>query len=207
MILAFNTYLQNKLKAKLPGKKAHLEAAPYRRIDFSEKEISNAKKSAVLVLFYLKKKEIYTVLIQRSTYNGKHSGQISFPGGKVEKFDTSIYNTALREAYEEIGVNKNSIEIIGQLSDVFIPVSNFHVVPVLGVTPLEPQFILEPREVENVVELGINELLSLELAEHKIMLNNNTTIKAPTFQFQNKIVWGATALMLNELKYLIEDWN
>lgn len=207
MINRFNTYLQEKLNEELPGKKAHQEAAPYRKVDFDKKDIEAATKSGVLVLFYKKNQEIFTVLMQRTIYEGKHSGQISFPGGKLEKTDNNISETALREANEEIGIISNQVNIVGQLSDVFIPISNFHVVPIIGITEQHPNFIIEKREVETIIELNINHLIQQDLIQNKVKLSNNIRLKVPTFEYQNKIIWGATALMLNELKHLLKDWK
>lgn len=207
MINRFTLYLQEKLKEELPGKKAHQEAAPYRKIDFNSSDIKAARKSGVLVLFYQKEGDLFTVLIQRTIYKGNHSGQISFPGGKVEKTDLDIYDTALREAHEEVGVIKNDVITIGQLSDVFIPVSNFHVIPILGVSQNIPEFIIEQKEVAEVIELNVNELISTPLELNKVEINNNLLINIPTFKHQEKIIWGATALMLNELKHILKDWK
>lgn len=207
MINRFSTYLQQQLQAELPGKKAHIEVAPYRNVNFDKKEIAAAIKSGVLILFYFKENEIYTVLMQRTVYKGSHSGQISFPGGKAEKSDTDIYHTALREANEEIGIISSQVDIIGKLSEVFIPVSNFHVVPVVGIMSAAPQFIIEEREVETIIEININHLIKHPLKQNKVKLSNNTLITVPAFEFQDKVIWGATALMLNELKHILKDWK
>jgi 8-oxo-dGTP pyrophosphatase MutT (NUDIX family) len=123
--------LTKKLTQELPGEKAHLEAAPFRSLRL-EKEGVKARESAVLVLCYPKNKESYIVLIQRPEYDGAHSGQIALPGGKVEKTDTDIVHTALREANEEVGIVINDVEVVGQLTEIYIPVSNFKVTPVIG---------------------------------------------------------------------------
>ena len=184
MINSFTTYIQQKLKEELPGKKAHQEAAPYRNLDFNDKDIDAAKKSGVLILFYQKENSIFTVLIQRTIYEGKHSGQISFPGGKAENEDLNIFETALREANEEIGIIKKSVTTIGQLSDVFIPVSNFHVVPVIGISKKIPDFIIEQREVAEIIELNINELITIPLELNKVKVSNNRLLNVPTFNHQ-----------------------
>jgi 8-oxo-dGTP pyrophosphatase MutT (NUDIX family) len=207
MIENFSTYLKHKLQEKLPGKTAHIEVAPYRKVDFDKKELQQAKKSGVLILFYVKDQEIYTALMQRTIYEGKHSGQISFPGGKVEKSDKSIYHTALREANEEIGIATKDIEIIGQLSEVFIPVSNFHVIPVVGIIRNIPQFKIEKREVEEIIEFKLTHLITQELKQNKVKLANNTILQVPSFEHNQKIIWGATALMLNELKHILVEWE
>jgi 8-oxo-dGTP pyrophosphatase MutT (NUDIX family) len=208
MINSFKQYLQLKLEKGLPGKTAHIEVAPYRKVDFSDNDIVNAKKSGVLILFYLKEGEIYTVLIQRHKYDGKHSGQISFPGGKYEETDEDISYTALREANEEVGIVKDDVEIIGQISNVFIPISNFYVSPVLGFIDYYPEFDIDNYEVEGLIELKLADLIATkELKESKITLSNNTFLKVPSFIIDNKIVWGATALILNELRHILFKWE
>ena len=117
MINELKNILSNRLKAPLPGIQAHLEVAPYRKVDYTPEQLKNAKQSGVLILFYEKLDGIYAVMIERAINNGKHSGQIAFPGGKKEVDDANLIETALRETEEEVGVIKNHIEIIGRLSD------------------------------------------------------------------------------------------
>ncbi len=208
MISALKSYLLEKLQEELPGVEAHIEAAPTRRVQFKEEELLAAKESGVLVLFYVKENELHIALMQRPKYEGKHSGQVSFPGGKREKFDKNIVHTALREANEEIGVLIEDVEVLGQLSDVYIPVSKFNVSVVVGAVNYHPQFVLDKREVEALIELKLADLISIESLEiSKISINNNSIIKAPSFIFEDRIVWGATALMLNELRWLLKDFG
>jgi len=155
-------------------------------------------------LFYLKNNEIYLALTQRCQYDGKHSGQISFPGGKVEETDKDIYHTALRETNEEIGVIMQDIEVIGQLTNVFIPVSNFLVFPIVGFINYLPQFNIDNNEVEELIELKLTDLINTRgLVQNEVKLANNTKLKVPSFVFNGKIIWGATALILNELRHLL----
>lgn len=202
------SYLLEKLQEELPGVEAHIEAAPSRRVNFKEEELLAAKESGVLVLFYLKENVPHIALMQRPKYEGKHSGQVSFPGGKREASDKNIIHTALREANEEIGVLIEDVEVLGQLSDVYIPVSKFKVSVVVGVVDYYPQFKLDNREVESLIELPLSRLTKIESLEiSSILLKNNTVLKAPSFVFNEKIVWGATALMLNELRWLLRSYS
>jgi 8-oxo-dGTP pyrophosphatase MutT (NUDIX family) len=199
------SFLSEQLLADLPGKLAHEEAAPYRKVDYDTLDLNTVKKSGVLILFYKKEEETHLVLIQRPIYNGTHSGQIAFPGGKVEESDKDIIHTALREANEEVGVEMNDVEVLGKLSDVYIPVSNFLVTPVVGVINYAPTFIPELREVAEIVELRVGHLIQVEtLRLNSIKLSNGLVMKVPTFEFNQKIIWGATALMLNELRYILK---
>ncbi len=201
-------YLEPRLLQELPGSKAHQEVAPYRNVYFTKEIISKATLSSVLILFYEKDHAVYTTLIQRSIYNGKHSGQIGFPGGKMEKTDASLMITALRETQEEIGLSPDKVTIIGQLSDVFIPVSNFCVTPIIGYVSFVPSFVPDKREVKEIIELKVTDLLFKENLQHRtIQLSSNSKIQAPCFIFDKNIVWGATALILNELRYLLNEFN
>jgi len=208
MINSLTIYLKEKLLLELPGEIAHQEVAPYRKVKHPNETIINARLSSVLILFYLKNNEMHTVLMQRSTYKGKHSGQISFPGGKKEPTDINVINTALREFEEEVGVQQQDVSVVGKLTDVFIPVSNFNVSPILGTLNYTPLFYPDKREVKEIIEIKISDLLNdKNLKSNKIKLENNTYIETPTFVFNQKIVWGATALMLNELKHILSEWK
>lgn len=208
MISILKTYLQERLSEELPGKAAHVEAAPYRRVNFEDYELLNAKESGVLILFYIKEEIPHIALMQRPTYDGKHSGQVSFPGGKREYSDKSIIHTALREANEEVGVVIEDVDVVGQLSDVFIPVSNFHVSPIVGVINYYPDFVIDSYEVEELIELKLSDLTDVEeLSLTKITLANKSVLKAPSFYFNEKVIWGATALMLNELRWLLKEFE
>lgn len=194
--------IKNRLIANLPGKIAHDELAPYRGT--AQQNKATARLSGVLLLLYPNaQNELQTTLIKRSQYEGVHSGQIGFPGGKMKKNDATIIETALREANEEIGIAQHEVEILGKLTDVFIPVSNFIVSPVVGWLDSPPIFQLDYREVEAVIHLSVKEIHKAEITKQSIRLTNNTQLKTPCFVFNETIVWGATALMLNEFKYLI----
>ncbi|PCJ25524.1 MAG: coenzyme A pyrophosphatase [Flavobacteriales bacterium] len=204
MIISLKTYLSERLKKELPGKIAHSEAAPYRKINFSEKELAEARKSGVLVLFYIKEEDPHIVLIQRPKYEGTHSGQVAFPGGKQEKGDKDIIQTALREANEEVGIVIDDIEVIGQLTDVYIPVSKFNVTPVVGFVNYTPNFIIDEREVAEVVSVKLSDITKIKkLTLNEVKLNTGLKIEVPTFELNNKIVWGATAVILNELRWIL----
>jgi 8-oxo-dGTP pyrophosphatase MutT (NUDIX family) len=197
--------LAEKLTLELPGEKAHLEAAPFRRTRYDQEELADARQSAVLVLCYQKNKESYIALIQRPKYEGVHSGQIALPGGKVEKTDKNIVHTALREANEEIGIIMEDVEVVGQLTEIYIPVSNFKVTPVIGCVHYCPDFILDKREVEELIELKLSDLTAVkELSETQITFPNHEILKTPCFNFNTKIVWGATAIILNEMRWMLK---
>lgn len=189
----------------LAGDKAHLEVAPYRDKQFMKVK-ENPKEAAVLALLFPINNITYFALIKRPVYNGNHSGQVAFPGGKKENTDKNLKETALREAFEETNINPKKVEIIKQLSRIYIPPSNFYVSSFLGITATTPQFSPEEREVDYVIKVKLSELLKDgNLSSQQIKLQNGASLNSPTFVFNNEIVWGATAMILNELKYLIKN--
>ena len=190
----------------LIGEEAHFEIAPY-RVRHSYKKDDTARIAAVLILLYPIENNTHFALIQRPDYDGSHSGQISFPGGKWEKEDDTIIQTALREAWEETNIEANNLKVIGELSQIFIPPSNFEVTPVLAVSNYRPSFKADNREVEEILEINLSELLHPEnLLEKEISLGKGKSLTTPYFNLQARTVWGATAMILNELKhYLIQE--
>ncbi|MDT8412590.1 MAG: CoA pyrophosphatase [Vicingaceae bacterium] len=207
MIELFKTYISEKFKYPLPGIKTHLEAAPHRKADVDELAKKQARQSGVLILFYEKNFTLHTVLIERAINNSTHSGQIAFPGGKKEEHDADLIETALREANEEIGIVREHVEVIGKLTDVFIPVSNFLVAPVIGFIDYTPTFTLQISEVYDVVEVEVQTLIHPNTFQQQtVKLSDGVQLKVPCFVVNKQIVWGATALMINELRYLIKDF-
>jgi 8-oxo-dGTP pyrophosphatase MutT (NUDIX family) len=205
----FINNIANLKKEKLLATDAHIKMAPLERItylkdkSYSEKKPKNA---AVLMLVYPKNNIAHLALIVRNTYPGVHSSQISFPGGKEEIEDINLEFTALRETEEEVGVNRNSVEVIRQLSEIYIPPSNFLVTPFLGFSETEISFIANPNEVKRVLELPIHQLLNDEIIiETKMTTSYATNIDVPAFQVEKYVVWGATAMMLSELKELFKN--
>jgi 8-oxo-dGTP pyrophosphatase MutT (NUDIX family) len=198
--------LQKELK-NLPGEEAHLEMFPQRaRTSEALRTAANYKLSGVMALFYPEQQSHKIILTERQTYDGKHSGQMSFPGGKLEPGENSSLQAALRETHEEIGIDPNHVEVIGSLSEVYIPVSNFLVHPYLGFLEKKPAYLIDEREVKAVVVIDILDLLNAEnRIATTINLGNGTTIKnVPAFLMEEKIIWGATALMLNEIRVMLQ---
>lgn len=207
MIELFKSYISEQFKHPLPGIKTHIEAAPYRDVVIDDLTKNKAQQSGVLILFYEKNSTLHTVLIKRAINNSKHSGQIAFPGGKKEVYDTDLIETALREANEEIGIIKEHVEIVGTLTDVYIPVSNFLVAPVIGFIDYSPIFTLQLSEVFDVVEVEVQTLIHPNtFQQQKVKLYDGLQLKVPCFVVNKQIVWGATALMINELRYLLKDF-
>ena len=196
--------LKQKLQQPLPGVTSHLKMAPANRVqEFNNLNniIPLAKNSAVLILLFPENGKLKTVFIQRSVYDGVHSGQISFPGGKVEATDKDFEATALRETFEEIGVKPEEIEIIGQLTDFYISPSNFLVKVFAGYTLQKPAFIPDKKEVQSILEVDIDEFFdSNNIAEKEFYsTSRKTAVFAPCYLVNGLEIWGATAMMLSEL--------
>jgi len=190
---------------KLPGAKAHnciMDMSLRAKIFEAHEHKTPHKESAVLALIYPDhRQQARMVFILRKSYEGHHSGQISFPGGKKETIDASLYETALRETREEIGVDSQLIQPVKQLSEVFIPVSNFLVQPFLAVMRHTPAFIKDPVEVEEILELPLQALLSHQLVPvHKSYFDR--TYRLYAFQVGEIQIWGATAMILAEIRSL-----
>lgn len=204
----FLKYVPKIAKETLPATSAHLKMAPVERIEMLKElniESKNPKKAAVLMLLYPKFEEVHLVLIIRTTYPGVHSSQIAFPGGKVEENDISLAMTALRETQEEIGVDSTKIDIVKPFSEVYIPPSNFLVFPFLGISQSELIFSIQEDEVAGIIELSLKDFLD----DNNIVMRKLTTsyaneIDVPAFLVKEHIVWGATAMMMNELKETIK---
>ncbi len=166
-----------------------------------------AKLAGVWALFYPHNNdETYLALILRKTYKGVHSAQVGFPGGKYEDADNDLMITALRETEEEIGVPQNAIQVISAMSPIYIPPSNFKVHPYIGITHTTPKFIKQDDEVEAIIEVKLSTLMNdANVITTTVPTSYNIHVEVPAFQLNNHIVWGATAMMLSELKDLLKQ--
>lgn len=200
--------LQQAFIKELPGKDAHVRMAPQpldlRRFTttFSEPP----KKSGVLLLFYPDQGAVYFPLIKRPQYPGVHSGQVGFPGGKMELSDPDILFTALREAEEEIGINASKVEVLGRLTDLYIPASNFLVSPVVGFVPEKPSFVPEQREVARIIVTEVISLFHPEVRKQtRLAVGGGMYLDTPYFAVEEEVVWGATAMILSELIQVLDQ--
>ena len=199
--------LQIRLQQPLPGAKAHdiMRATPVGNTIPKFEHKVPAKPGSVLILLYPDGDQIYFPLIQRPQYAGAHSGQVSLPGGKAEAGENAI-ETALREGEEEIGIHPPQIKVIGKLSEFFVIPSNFIVTPVIGYTNLKPEFRADPFEVEKIIIGNLNQLLREDAIRSKeILAAGRYGMLAPHFEIEGQVVWGATAMMLNEFREILKD--
>ena len=192
----------------LPSASSHIKMAPLERIKSLEEMVDfsdSARKAAVMMLFYPKEDVAHLVLIVRNSYPGVHSSQIAFPGGKVEEADLDLQETALRETFEEIGIPSDQINVVRSFSAIYIPPSNFLVYPFMGISTTELEFVLQEEEVAGIIEMPVSMLLDDSIITHKILDTSYAKeITVPVFQIQKHAVWGATAMMLSELKDVLK---
>lgn len=192
----------------LGGVNSHLKMIPKERTipNWNEVHRSNPKKAAVMALFYPdSSNQTQFLLIQRAEYHGTHSAQISLPGGKFDHADKNLETTALRETYEEVGISMTDIEIKVKMTETYISPSNFLVTPFMGILSYSPLFKLN-HEVKDIIEVQLTDLLSdLKVSSERLSTSYMKNIEVPCFRFQNNTVWGATAMMLSEIKDLIQS--
>ncbi len=198
--------LRQKLGEELPGYQAQKLMEPPLRQTFALDSSAAKKAATILILYY--ETEWKFILIQRSSHPlDKHKGQISFPGGSIEKDETSDL-AAIREANEEIGVKPSDLELIGKISDLFIPVSNFIVNPYVAFGKIElDRLRLQEAEVERIISIRLSDLLNDDLVEYHSMkmVNGMVLDKVPVFHINGNIIWGATAMMLSEFKFIVKE--
>ncbi len=204
----FIKYIPKIEKEKVLFTDAHAKMAPLERISYLKEEnylVKNPKKAAVLMLFYPKNEVTHLALIVRNTYPGVHSSQIGFPGGKVEEFDADLEATALRETHEEVGIHPEKIQIIKPFSEIYIPPSNFLVSPFMGISYEELTFIPDLDEVKRVLEFSITDFLDEKsITKVKMSTSYAKDIEVPAFMVDKYVVWGATAMMMSELKEVLK---
>jgi 8-oxo-dGTP pyrophosphatase MutT (NUDIX family) len=195
--------LKASVRGDLPGELVQFQMATTYRYRKGEPPIS-AKKAAVLLLLYpgVNAREQQLVLIKRIDHNraDHHRGQISLPGGRHEPMDEDLSFTALREANEEVGVNPHNVELIGSLTNLYVPVSNYLIHPYLGVATERPDFRAQPSEVREIIETPLHLLQDPEVRKiGEIATPSQYVLKdVPYFDIFGNVVWGATAMILNE---------
>jgi 8-oxo-dGTP pyrophosphatase MutT (NUDIX family) len=205
---ALRKFLSDALRDDLPGDLAHDEMSPPQRLKNKRTPATGFKEAAVAVVIGLHQDQLHFTVIQRPTYDGAHSGQIAFPGGKKDPSDLHLNETACRECFEEIGLSLDAIHHAGKLTPVYIPVSGFELHPYVYVIGAFPELIPDEREVEAIHFLRLHDLLNKDIKgfiqiEQK---GNSLTFQAPCFHFGSLQIWGATAIVLNELKFVLKGF-
>ncbi|GJM28189.1 MAG: coenzyme A pyrophosphatase [Cyclobacteriaceae bacterium] len=199
--------LKARLQAPLPGvtaqNKMRASRAGGQAISFSHK--GAPRQGGVAIVLYQEQDKWYFPLIKRTEYPGIHSGQISLPGGKKEKEDYDLIGTAIREANEELGLDLVPHHIIGSLTELYIIASHFNILPVVAVLNSPPDFKPDPREVHQVVPLMVDQLLNPDTKQIKDIEVRGIDIRAPYFKVDGQVVWGATAMILNEFLTVLSE--
>ncbi len=201
--------LKTELKKPLPGQTIQLAMSSIRRIREMMKwgNPQGAKMSSVLIFLFPEEGtgKSMIVLIRRPEYDGVHSGQISLPGGGYEETDRDLEETALREAHEEIGLSPSLVTVIGQLTELYIPPSNYLVRPYIGFADRAPEFKAHPHEVQSVITIRVEDLLNEKNRRKKLIrIRTGLRVLAPCFVIGDHIIWGATAMILGEFKEIMK---
>src|SRR5690554_3221305 len=196
-------------KMVLPGESVQLRMAPLRSLrELRDQAVDQerANRAGVMALFYPSiSYEANLILILRRTYKGVHSAQVGFPGGKIEAIDNSLEAAALRETEEEVGIPRENITVLKKLTEIYIPPSNFFVQPFLGITNKKPHFVPEEREVEALIEVKLEDFMNDASITTEILTTSYATdLKVPAFELNGHIVWGATAMMLSEVREMLQ---
>lgn len=188
--------LKNALINNLPGTSAHKMMDPKRNFSIDEKIV---KRAAVLIVFYQQDNVWTFPLIRRAEDEYPHSGQIALPGGRIEP-NESASAAACREVEEEVGLKADKIRVLGKLSSITIPVSGFLVYPFISIIDFKPVWIPNPAEVDKVFPVSLADLHDETNAKIEKRIFNNKSVNIKYFHLQNQKVWGATAMILNELR-------
>lgn len=202
---AMTAFLTERLRGPLPGVAAHTAMIPFvaTGVRFKYKATMPARRGSVLILLYEDGDGVYFPLIKRPAYTGVHGGQVSLPGGKAEPGENTT-ETAMREGEEEIGIDSRRVRPVGELTSFTVTVSNIFVTPVVGVYQGTPDFKPDAREVDRILVYSVGELLRQEeILSREILSSGSLPLMAPYFEADDEIIWGATAMVLNEFRMVL----
>ena len=205
--MCFKSKLEKRMQIPLPGVSAQneMKATRYNGEDISFNHEGPPRQGGVALLLYKEQGAWYFPLMKRTVYGGVHSGQISLPGGKLEGSDQDLIDTALRETREELGLSISSQQVIGCLTELYIVASHFNILPVVAVLDAKPVITADEREVQQVLIASVDELLQPQTIKGKRMLVRGHELFAPYFDIANQVVWGATAMILNEFITIVRE--
>lgn len=201
MEINIQTY-RNLFSKKLPGSNAHFKMMPQGRV--FENTNNNSIQSAVNIVTYLKNEKLFFLLTKRKESLTHHSGQISLPGGRKEKYDSSLWATAQRETFEEIGINTFENTYLGKLTPLYIDVSNFIVHPFVSFCSSEPKLKANDAEVKKIFEVSFDVFFNSENIFSSSKFVNKKKINYPFYSLENEQVWGATAMILYEFYWIFK---
>ncbi len=200
-MLFTSEYIKKTLSGELPGSTSHKKVLPKNRIlEVPSEQTGKVKHSSVLLLLFIENNELIACLIKRPAHMKHHAGQIALPGGRIEKGETAL-ETALRETWEEIGIPENEIEVLGELSVLYVEVSRFLIHPFVGWLKQKPNFKINFNEVEKVILFPLKNFTT-EFDEVELDTVKGR-ISVPCIRYNDEIIWGATAMILAELKDIL----
>lgn len=204
----FTDFLKRRLDQPLPGLDAQLKMAPTPLTDGPSRKLqapSGANNSSVLLLLFPNKEDQLELLLTLRSSDIDHGGQISLPGGRSEDDETSV-ETALREAHEEVGIDPNSVEILGLLSDLYVSHSNNLVKPIVGFLPERPELTLNPAEVEEAFTVELDSLATKKNLAVENWDLQKYSYQVPYWDVHEVPLWGATAMILSEFLELYREF-
>lgn len=197
--------IEELLKRPLPGANSHIKMLPLgRKLNAETEEIKKAKHSGVMLLLFIQNNELHALLIKRPSHMKHHAGQVALPGGRIEPGETVI-DTALRETWEEVGIEASSIQILGSLSDLYVQVSRFLIHPFVGWIDSVENLKINKNEVDKLIFFPINRM-SYEI-EYALIETVTGSVNVPCFKFADDIIWGATSMILMEFFDLLKTLN
>lgn len=201
----FINSLNHQLMKDLPGKKSHdIMKVRFKDLKKNSRPLIGSSIAAVLICLFPDQSGWNFFLTKRSRHVANHKGQISLPGGMVEK-EESPENASLRESYEEIGIKSKSIKIIGELTPIYVPISNFKVYPFIGWINKKPNIILQKEEVSKIFSIPIKDLLNEQNLKSEIRYFNKRKAFVPYFHLKSQKIWGATSLIISEFKFILKE--
>lgn len=193
------------LRTSLPGQKSHLKMVPPgRNLVVNHQDIDLVRYSSVLLLLFTVDGQVFTCLTKRNASMRHHPGQISLPGGRIEKGESPEV-TALREAQEEVGISPLDVQLLGRLSELYVSVSRYIIFPYVGWIDYRPEFHLNKDEADKILLLPVQKFQEELKVEHALMRAGNEMAKVPYYSFDGEIIWGATAMILTEFFDLIRE--
>lgn len=196
--------IKEALLQQLPGQKAQVSMSPQGR-SLLVPDGKIPRQSAVLLPLFYRNEELHLCFTKRNRQLKHHPGQISFPGGKFEQADKNTLTTALRETTEEIGIDAHTIELLGRLSDLYIPVSNYLITPYVGFVNKKTEPILNKSEVEKILSIPLSSLFGSEARTCKPVVIAGKQTEVPCYYIDNEIIWGATSMILAELEAILKQ--
>ena len=192
---------------ELPGWKSHRKMSVIPINSITEKAFippKDAKQASVSIVLFEENNQLFFLLTKRTDNVEHHKGQVSLPGGAIDKNETA-QNASLRETKEEIGIDSSSLKSLGQLSSLYTPVSYFNIHVFLWYSKIQPQIKIDNSEVDKVYKVSLDELLDNNLVSKTPLNSSGFKINVPAFHFNECICWGATAMIITELKDIINE--